>query len=181
MKSSENLNDELGDLSPLLRDLRERPGGFNVPAGYFDQFETSVYQRLDAKGVERHGIQLSPGKSLKAILFRPRTMMAIAACLTLTLSAWWFFSPQSATSAPAVASTELTDEDLEGYMIDHIHEFDAEQLASLPDADVAEVDETPAPAASQHPQTKTTPGELSPDDIEDLLKDMSDDELEQLL
>jgi hypothetical protein len=107
-------------------------------------------------------------------------MMAIAATLTLVLSAWWFFSPQPAASAVSVAGVEISDDELEGYLLENIHDFDADQLAALPE-DVAQVDETPAAIPGQHPKAKTAPDDLSPEDIEEMLKDMSDDELEQLL
>jgi hypothetical protein len=177
----DTLDDELRDLSPRLRDLKGKGSGMQVPDGYFDAMEKSVFQRLEDSGAQRRPA-LRSQKSLTARLFHPRVLMAAAAVFVLTLSAWWFLRPQHAVPQPAALAMDMDDETLENYLLDNIHDFEPEQLAML------DHDEQPAaaePAASQPvtPSGKNKPSldDLKPEDVEDLLKDMSEEELEELL
>jgi hypothetical protein len=174
----ENLDDELKLLSPFLHAQKKQNEGFQVPKDYFDTLEDSVFKQIDATGGRRIQSEQPAASSWSVRLFRPRILMAAAAVLTLLFAAIWFFKPAAPTSSLApYAHVEPSEEELERYLFDNIHEFEARQLASIPN-EIAEVSEehesTGTPSSSNKP-------ELRPEDVESLLDDMSDEELEDLL
>jgi hypothetical protein len=179
MKRTDELDDELKNLSPFLRDLKRKKEPLKVPDGYFEQMEQSVFQKLEAAGAQRKPV-LRPQKSLQARLFNPRLMMAAAAAISIALAAWWFLMPPTAMAPPNLMAMDMSDEELESYLLENIHEFDLDQLASL-DQEELPVENTPT--TSPEPASKSKPNldDLKLEDVESILKDMSDEELEQLL
>ena len=100
----ENLDDELREISPLLRDLKNQGDGFRTPEGYFDDLADQVIGRLDTMGARRSapGLQATPGGQWFRRLLQPRMLTAIAAGLALAAAAFWFFkSPSVAEQPPA--------------------------------------------------------------------------------
>lgn len=175
----ESINDELDKLSPLLRDLKRQDDGFRMPEGYFDAMEQSVFGRLESSGGLRKTVAPTPANGLTARFGRKQWMWAAAAVFAAVLAAAWFFGQPEEVEAP-VATTELTEEEIESYVLENIRDFDAELLADVP-AQAAQ-DQAPAPATQPRPQQQTDPvDDLSEEEIELLLKDMSDEELENLL
>lgn len=53
MKKEDRLQDELNEQAPLLNSLRGGGSGLQVPDGYFEELETSVFRQLDALGAKR--------------------------------------------------------------------------------------------------------------------------------
>ena len=175
----ESINDELDKLSPWLRDQKRQDDGFRMPDGYFDAMEQSVFGRLESSGGLRKSVVPAPDNGLTARLGRKQWMWVAAAAFATVLAAAWFFGQPDELAAP-VAATDLTEEEIESYVLDNIRDFDAELLADVP-AQPAPAQE-PAPANQPRPQQQTDPvDDLSDEEIELLLKDMSDEELENLL
>lgn len=168
--------EELEGLSPWLQDQKKRGDGMDLPEGYFDDFERSMMERL----AETPRAQ-KPTFEVKAVNKRrwliPRPYMAAAASVALLIVAWWVMRP---TPAPVPNTTDLSTEDVQAYLLDNIHEFEVDQLASL---------ETEAPhqpeAGADGTSTPVTPrestDELHPEDIDALLRDLSEEELEEIL
>jgi hypothetical protein len=181
MKPNEPLDDELRELSPWLRGLpRHVTPGTPPPPGYFEGLEESVFDKIEAQGARRPAPQAGPGTVLRRWL-NPRYMMAVAASLTLVLAAWWFLRPQPQPLDAEQYAAALSEEDLETYLMDNIHEFEAAQLAQLPLEDLAEAEinaETPGAAA---PKNEAQSDDFSPEDLDHLLEDMSEEELESML
>lgn len=174
----ESINDELDKLSPWLRDMKRQDDGFRLPDNYFDAMEQSVFGRLESSGGLRKSVPPPSGNGLAARIGRKQWMWAAAAVFTVVLAAAWFFGQPDDAAAP-VASIELTEEEIESYVLDNIRDFDAELLADVP---VQAAQEQPAPAAPPRPKQQADPvDDLSEEEIELLLKDMSDEELENLL
>ncbi|MEZ4963665.1 MAG: hypothetical protein R2791_00365 [Saprospiraceae bacterium] len=173
----ESLDKELEGLSPKLRELRRENDGFRLPDSYFESLEEAVFSRLDAAGARRQQeLTVSRGKGLFSI----RWMATAAAVLALILAAVWFFKP-APVAAPQPVALQLTEEEIiESYVLDNIRDFEVEQLAAL--STEHEVESSPAP-----PNQQTTPkgGDLldnmSAEEMELLLKEMTDEELESLL
>jgi hypothetical protein len=167
----ETLLDELRDLSEHLHADKQAGAnaGFRVPDGYFDTLEDAVFRRLDANG-ERRAAPLNAQHGGR------RRWLAAAAALALALTAaWWLWlrpAPEAAILA-AAAKPNLSADDAASYLLDNLHELDAEQIAALAPAEIP----VEAPPAAERP----TEPDVSPDAIEDLLLDMSDEELENLL
>lgn len=182
MKKKESLDNELKELSPFLHDLKRKEDGFKLPADYFETFEHSVFQKMGAHGVPKNtGMQGIRGGGFKFYFLKPQILMAVAASLTLIFSAWWFLNPSQVVAPPNPVAMELTGEEVESYVLENIQEFETEQLVTLSE-DSALPSETPLQSTTPK-STKMKPDseDISPEDVEDLLKDMSDEELEQLL
>lgn len=174
----ESLQEELKGLSPQLHDLKQQNDGLRVPEGYFDALEDSVLTRLDTMGARRQAIAgRRSGRGIRAWLFRPQVIAAIAAVFVVVLSAKWFFAPMPPAVQPVAVQTQPTEEELiEAYILQNISDFEVDQLATLSKDREAEVVAPPV-------TPQQTPGleGLSPEAIELLLREMSDEELESIL
>ncbi len=171
----ESLNDELSEISPWLRDMKRQDDGFRVPDDYFESLEARVFARIEEEGARREPVMEATrgGK-----WFRPKMMLAAAALFVAILAAVWLLRPQPEV---IVASTELSDEDVEAYVLANAYEFEPEQLASLQPDTPSELPDTPD-SSTETPGKSAAPGDdISPEDMEDLLNDMSDEELEAIL
>jgi hypothetical protein len=175
---SDKLNEELPQ---FLQDMKARGDGLEVPEGYFDAMEDAVFARLRASGdLDRPKMQVVKRPGLFAAYIRPRTAMALAAALALVLAAVWFVrQSDSVAQESPLASLELTEEDIESYVLDNLHEFDTEQLASLSKEENLEPIEEATPTTPK--QNSSNPEEIHPDDLDQILDEMTDEELEQIL
>lgn len=172
-----NLDD---DLPQFLKDLKEKGDGFKVPEGYFEDMEHSVFNRLESSGGSvRPIIKTVKRPGLFPLTIRSRTATALAAALALILAAFWFICQPQAIQPLPLASTELTEDDLETYVLENVHDFDPEQLAALSPAEITELPQETEPAT---PKKNGTPSdEIRPEDLEKILDEMTDEELEQIL
>lgn len=190
MKKKDHLHDELNKEAPLLNTLREKGAGFRVPAEYFEQLESDVFRQLDAIGARRKpatGGATGTGWWLPfQQLWQPRFALAFAGVLTLALAAWWYFRPHTAQSnAPEIAAAvPVTAEDAAAYLMDNLMELDPALIAlALPSPDdlpaiTLEPVENPEPEATEKQAQEI---EISTEDLENLLRDMSDEELKNLM
>jgi hypothetical protein len=178
-KDRKALQDELRELSPRLADLQSRGDGQTVPPGYFDQLEGRIFQRIEDSGDRRTA---QPAKLPSARIITMRWMTAVAASLSLVLGAWWFLKPSPQPVVPgnyADLAATLTAEDAEAYIMNNLLEFETITLVSYVIVEEPE-DHTDTPA----PETKTRSGQidlLSTDELDLLLREMSDEELEAIL
>lgn len=179
----ESLDDELKGLSPLLRDLRGQDDGFRVPEGYFGALEDSVLGLVDASAMRRKQVMGARRGGLFARFSRSQVAWAVAAALTLVLAATWLFRtpPAQTDTLPVATAQELTEEEIEAYVLENIRDFDAELLADVPLAGHAQPETKTASPAETKPKTSDPLDELSDEELELLLKEMSDEELENLL
>ena len=173
-----HLDDEL---PPFLQDLKEKGDGFKVPEGYFEDFEDAVFARLKASGdLGKPAMKVVKRPTMFSVSIRPRTAMALAAALALILAAVWFFrQPTSGLENTQVASTELSEDDIESYLLENVHEFEPEQLAALTTEEISEPIDDSTPDAPK--QKVRTSEEIHPDDLDQILDEMTDEELEQIL
>lgn len=187
-KDKELLDQELGDLAPFLRDLRGKDDGFRMPERYFDSLDEEVFKQIDAIGARRkvNDSDRATGRGWLSALWQPRVALALGTVVLVVLAAWWWLRPQPA-AAPEVlplASIELTPEELEAYVLDNVTDFEPEQLAAL-----AVLDDEPAePAGATQPQSskpakksRVDTDDLSPEELEILIDDLTDEELEKML
>jgi hypothetical protein len=172
----DSLDDELNKLSPWLREQRRKGDGFRLPDDYFEGLEARVFERIDA-GAAHGRPTLRVVKKNAGLAIRPRTALALAAALSLVLAAVWFFRQPTETLAP-IASVELTDEEIEAYVLSNVHDFEADQLASLPPDESLESN---APSEQMPKKPKHLLDDLKPEDVDALLNDMTEEELEELL
>jgi hypothetical protein len=173
----DSLDDERSELSPWLREQREKGDGFRLPDGYFEGLEARVFERIDA-GAAHHRPALRVVKKNAGLAIRPRAALALAAALSLVLAAVWFFRSQPTEVLAPIASVELTDEEIEAYVLSNVHDFEAQQLASLPTDESFEPD---APTEQSPRKARHPLDDLKPEDVDALLNDMTEEELEDLL
>lgn len=169
------------DMPSFLKDMKEKGDGFKVPEGYFEDLEDAVFARLEAGGdLGRPSMKIIKRPGLFASSVRIRTFSALAAALAIILAAVWFFQDSSPVdSTLPLASTELTEEDIESYVLENVHEFDPAQLAALtPEERPGAVEEmTPDVNKADLPASE----EIHPDDLDQILDEMTDEELEEIL
>ncbi len=206
-KIMKNLDDELRDLSPLLRDLKRQDDGLRAPEGYFDDFEAQMSGKLAAIGggkpwPEQQTIQpynlvgkvvarLTWSRTTELVQrttkLRRQALPALAAGLALVAAAVWFFrSPSIVHQAPMLAQVtmpELSEEDIESYVLENVHEFDTEQLASLPAVETSDAAPEPTIAKPSQKRSKRQQAldNLRPEDVNNMLDGLSDEDLEKLL
>lgn len=169
-----SVQEELSQLAPWLRDVRQAAAhdGFQVPEGYWEGLEDRVMARI-------HAEVASPAPVLTARpggrWWRARPLWAAAAAVTAVAAALWLLRPAPPAS---VAAVDLSEEEVAAYVVENVQEFDVEQLATLPHSDWAETDLTPQNLPPASPTSEET---LHPEDVELLLRDMSEEELESIL
>ncbi len=172
-----NMKDELKNIAPELSKLRPEKETFKLPEGYFESFEARVMRRIEASGLDQH----APGKTSKKPARRvalTHYLLAAAAVFTLVLAAIWFLKPASPIYQ-TTASVELSDEEIEAYLLDNAQYLEMDQLAMLPETTENEY-QPPAVQEKRMPKN-TKPLEISPEDVEHLLNDMTEEELEEIL
>lgn len=185
MKKDE-LHDELREHAPFLNELRQKDGGMRVPEGYFNNLEDEVFRQLDAIGARRQTAAFARTKAQRSWwqwaqwLWQPRMALAVAGVLALALAAWWYFGP-SENAGPAIAETAISAEDAEAYLLSNPHEFEPEQIALVLPADELPPITLDHNAGNRNPAAPKNELQLSPDDLDALLRDMTDEELEELL
>lgn len=103
--------------------------------------------------------------------------MAAAAAIALAIAAVWFFSP-SPSIVPGVAAVELSEEEIESYVLENVQDFEADQLATLPEE---ELNEYQTPQLQQPPKAEDLLDNIAPEDVEKILNEMTDEELEDIL
>lgn len=171
----QDIQDELAELSSFLGQLKEKGEGMSVPPDYFDRLNDRVMERLEAEG-EKFA---APPRSFWGLSVKRTRLTAIAAAVTLLLAAWWWLRPAEqarvaiAIPDPTVIDT-LTQEDAATYVHENILEFEMEMLAAEFDNE-----ETTGPETTTTPSvTKNRP---TPEELDNVLNDLTEEELEDLL
>ena len=171
------------NLSPELSDLKRRSDGFRLPDGYFEGLEDAVFSKIDAMGSHRQPVfSTIKGGGLRSWLLRPQVMIAAAAVIAIVLAAKWFFIPRPvpAVAPVPVAAQPLSEEEMiEAYVLENIRDFDVNQLAAY--APENEEETIAKPEEDQHIKQHRPLDGLSPEEVDMLLKEMSDEELENML
>lgn len=186
----DKLHDELNEHAPFLNELRQKEDGLRVPEGYFNGVEDDVFRQLDAIGARRKPAAFGKTREERSwwqfmqSLWQPRIALAAAGATVLVIAGWWYFSDSPAQSAgQEFASTTISAEDAESYLLENLLELEPNQIAMI-------LPEDELPPISLEPVTGTTPREatssdrdiqISNEDLENLLRDMTDEELEELL
>ncbi|MFN0173696.1 MAG: hypothetical protein ACKVU0_03520 [Saprospiraceae bacterium] len=175
------LDEELKTISPLLKELKEKGDGFKVPEGYFEDLEHTILARIESSGVAgRPARKVNKRPGLFTIFIRPQAAMAYAAALALILAAVWFIRQDaSPIQDEPFVTTELTVDDIESYVLENLHEFEPEQLASMTQEETSEGADKPA--GKNQKKNSSASDEIHPDDLDKILDEMTDEELEQIL
>ena len=168
--------EELEGLSPWLQDQKKRGDGMDLPEGYFGDFEHRMMERLaETPRAQKPNFEVKAANKHRWHI--PLPYLAAAASVALLVAAWWFMRP-APVSTPI--STDLSAEDVQDYLLDNIHEFEVDQLASL-ETESSHLPETESTGRNTSPLPQETTDELHPEDIDALLRDLSEEELEEIL
>ncbi|MGN6417143.1 MAG: hypothetical protein ACTHMC_06620 [Pseudobacter sp.] len=145
------VQEELEDFSPLLSQLKDAPL-YQVPAGYFDQLPATIMQKLQAQ---------QPAKVVKmgSRMNLRRYIAAAAVLLVLATGAWWFFQP-------ATPGTETAG-------------IDKTKVQNLPDEELISFLNEQSLASLESSEALASNLDAESDGMQDLLKDVSDEELQQ--
>ncbi len=178
MNKHESLEEELQSLSPWLQEQSRKKDRMQVPPGYFENLEDAVFDKIDAQNFRRPELTARNGGLLRKFL-RPNMWAAAAAISAIAVACWWMMRPQPSAALPVDTYAEtLSDEEIEAYVLENISEFDSDQLASITDEELME--HAPATNPAPAPSAKT-PDDIPAEELENLLQQMSEEELESLL
>lgn len=169
---NKKINQELEELSPLLRQLSGQGDGLEVPYGYFENFDDKLRQRMTERGVRRHTLQQIHVPVKRRVW---PGVLAAAASLALVLGAVRYFKTDSDTTQ--FAANDLTSEEITAFLMENAADFEPEQLATLEDGP----NENKIPVTS--PNETTSPGkdEIPAEAVEEIIDEMTDEELAELL
>lgn len=145
------VQEELEDFSPVLSKLKDAPL-YQVPAGYFDQLPATIMQKLQTQ---------QPAKVVKmgSRMNLRRYIAAAAVLLVLATGAWWFIQP----ATPGIETAGI----------------DKTKVQNLPDEELISFLNEQSLASLENTETLASNLEAESDGMQDLLKDVSDEELQQ--
>jgi hypothetical protein len=170
------LEEELRKSTPELLKQRTEKEGFQVPKGYFDTLEDRVLARIENHGHRRQPLVKGIHKqSLR--MTTTRRWMATAAVFGLLCLAIWFV--RQGIPAEQVAVGKKTPED-----IFQANLSDNKPDAALPPLERQQNDQKetePLPLFHASPNHDLSLEDLSPDQQDQILLDMTEDEIKEIL
>lgn len=178
MKNREELNKELGELSPFLLEMKNKSEGFKVPDNYFANLSDEVWQRLQAEKQAARPVQATPAqpslwmqlRQAWQFLLQPQYALALASVAIVIIAAIFLLRPSSNETPLA----QISAEEAQQYLSNNIDEFDTALLAEL--ASQSETEAT-TPAIE-----KETPNDSVMDQyLEEMIDDIDLEDLEDLL
>ncbi len=171
----ENIHDELRSISPLLSSLKEKKDPHRLPDGYFDQLEANVFQRLEAEGLR---VPIPETKSGWSVWLSPARIAAAAAAVAVLITAiWWLRPTEESQLTQTDTLEEITPEMAEAYIQENILDFDEDLLTANLDNGESNTNEELLPEVKPK-NNKKPPVE---DDLDQILDDLTEEELEDLL
>lgn len=185
------LEDEINELAPWLRPLKENQGGLKTPNSYFEGIEESVFKQIDAIGARKKAMPSTKSGFSWLVwleLFRkPQFSAAFGIISILVVATLWFFAGKTSeenSNPNEYSEFVLTPEEAEAYILNNPDEFEPEHLAAVLESEqeiilIEPISETEAKnSAFPTPQDTIS---LTPEDLAPLLEGMTDEELEALL
>jgi hypothetical protein len=177
MKDEKELHDELEELAPFLRKMKEREEGFRLPAHYFKTLPDEVLKQVRLEKSARTTWMDNLSNLLQSFL-QPKYVLAFAGVAVVIFVAMFFLFRQAADTikvSPVAGMTleDISDEALQAYIDRNIESIDKELIL-----------ETHYAGEDGQPLPETTPA-AADDDIEQYLDSIIDeidmDELEDIL
>lgn len=173
MENQDDIQKELAELSPKLRQIKEKGAGFKVPDNYFKQLPDDLLQQLAAEAAPSKAVQPHWLDQLLAPIIwilQPRYAMALASGLILIVAAYFLLRPQAVDE---VFVQDLTETEISNYIADNIEDFDLNLLIEAGGVELDMVPEVTSPEA---------PIEEELDEyLDEIIEDLDLDELEDLL
>ena len=183
MKKKKDIKDELGELSPFLNQLKKEDG-FQVPPRYFETMQEAVFQKLEKEEINQKETAPSWVEALLDRFFSPfreinRTQvqwsLGLATVAILIFAGLLYFPNLSAVAEGGLNEkdylAEVTTEEMEQYISDHIEDIDDELLLEV-GGDLSELN---------YINTSGLEDEDVDIIIDDMIDDLDDNTLEELL
>ena len=131
MKNREELREELDELSPFLKKMKDRDDGFKAPKDYFkslpDEVLKKITQDMPAKRIWADGLAAFVQR-----FWQPKYALALATAAVLVVAAVCIFDENNNTEMqqPIAAAilNDISDEMLQNYVSNNIGDFDKELI-----------------------------------------------------
>jgi hypothetical protein len=161
---------ELQELSPFLAQMRKQDAGFTVPENYFKDLTGEILQKTIATETKLKGTsngRLWDFLSSLQIPWQPRYAMAMAALALLIIAGLVWLRPTAGDHSLDIAWSDLSVEEMTGYVQANIQEFDLETLVEV--------------APDMETQSILRGTEIEPDFLDNYLEEIIDDvDIEEL-
>ena len=135
MENQDNIKRELEDLSSSLSTIKkDRTKGFEVPEDYFSKFESKLMQKIENE-VDSNTLSIvsdSKNESNGKIILLKRSVYAVVAASLVGLILFFnsdLFQNDSLDSQVLLA--QLTAEETNNYILEHIQEYNTEDFYDL--------------------------------------------------
>ena len=137
MENQDNIKKELDDLTSSLSTInKDRTKGFEVPEDYFSKFESKLMQKIENE-LDSNPISIvsdSKNESKGKIVLLKRSVYVVVAASLVGL--FLFFNSdlfQNDSLDSQVLLAQLTAQETNSYILEHIQEFDTEDISELAD------------------------------------------------
>ena len=193
MENQDNIKRELEDLSSSLSTIKkDRTKGFEVPEDYFSKFESKLMQKIENE-VDSNTLSIvsdSKNESNGKIILLKRSVYAVIAASLVGLILFFnsdLFQNDSLDSQVLLA--QLTAEETNNYILEHIQEYNTEDFYDLAEESILDELQEALTVYEFQTQDKLIIDEEDQNPIKDVfnsenldqfLDDLSDDELLEL-
>jgi len=193
MENQDNIKRELEDLSSSLSTIKkDRTKGFEVPEDYFSKFESKLMQKIENE-VDSNTLSIvsdSKNESNGKIILLKRSVYAVVAASLVGLILFFnsdLFQNDSPDSQVLLA--QLTAEETNNYILEHIQEYNTEDFYDLAEESILDELQEALTVYEFQTQDKLIIDEEDQNPIKDVfnsenldqfLDDLSDDELLEL-
>ena len=193
MENQDNIKRELEDLSSSLSTIKkDRAKGFEVPEDYFSKFESKLMQKIENE-VDSNTLSIvsdSKNESNGKIILLKRSVYAVVAASLVGLILFFnsdLFQNDSLDSQVLLA--QLTAEETNNYILEHIQEYNTEDFYDLAEESILDELQEALTVYEFQTQDKLIIDEEDQNPIKDVfnsenldqfLDDLSDDELLEL-
>ena len=193
MENQDNIKRELEDLSSSLSTIKkDRTKGFEVPEDYFSKFESKLMQKIENE-VDSNTLSIvsdSKNESNGKIILLKRSIYAVVAASLVGLILFFnsdLFQNDSLDSQVLLA--QLTAEETNNYILEHIQEYNTEDFYDLAEESILDELQEALTVYEFQTQDKLIIDEEDQNPIKDVfnsenldqfLDDLSDDELLEL-
>ena len=193
MENQDNIKRELEDLSSSLSTIKkDRTKGFEVPEDYFSKFESKLMQKIENE-VDSNTLSIvsdSKNESNGKIILLKRSVYAVVAASLVGLILFFnsdLFQNDSLDSQVLLA--QLTAEETNNYILEHIQEYNTEDFYDLAEESILDELQEALTVYEFQTQDKLIIDEEDQNPIKDVfnsenldqfLEDLSDDELLEL-
>lgn len=174
MKKDKYIQEELEEFSPLLSQMKKQgvEDGYQVPFNFFEELPDLVLEQTKAKQATNttHQPNIKWWEDIKNainILFQPRYALGFATIALLIIATLYLIPNTTVHSAAPLALEEISSEEIDAYISQHLDDFQEEILEQEELVEVFENEESL---------------NIKEEELEEYFDDMLDDvELENLL